>query len=219
MASMLDIREIYRFYRSGEEEVMALRGVSLNVDKGRLVAVVGPSGSGKSTLLSIAAGTDDPDGGSVRIDGTRLSHVTERARARLRARLVGVLAQNGNLLDHLTVAGNVRLAQTLAGRRDRERIDDVIAGVGLSHRAHAYPAQLSGGESARAGLAVALVNEPPVVIADEPTGELDEDSEHQLIKLLAARADAGAVVVVASHSMTVAERADQIVRLHDGRLS
>ncbi len=214
---MLQVEELYRFYRAGEEETLALRGVSLAVEAGEFVAVTGPSGSGKSTLLACLAGLDEPDGGAVRIAGTRISHRPQAERTSLRARLVGVLFQSGNLLGHLTVAANIDLAQRLAGRRDAGRRDALLHGLALTGRGRARPAQLSGGEAARAGLAVALANRPAVLLADEPTGELDRRTEHRVLGLLREQAGHGVAVVVASHSPAVAAAADRTITLEDGR--
>ncbi|WP_327049095.1 ABC transporter ATP-binding protein [Microbispora sp. NBC_01189] len=211
--------ELYRFYRAGEEETRALRGVSLEIEPGEVVAVTGPSGSGKSTLLACLAGLDDPDGGMVRIAGERISHRPDAERAALRARLVGVMFQSGNLVEHLTVAQNVELAQRLARRRDRSWRDAVLARLGLDGRAQARPSELSGGETARAGLAVALANRPALLLADEPTGELDEQTERRVLALLRDQAGERTGVVVASHSPAVRRVADRVIRLRDGRLA
>ena len=218
MAPALDASSLYRFFHAGEEETLALQGVSLTVGRGELVAVVGPSGSGKSTLLACLAGLDEPDGGCVLIEGERLSRRPEPERAALRARRVGVLFQSGNLLDHLTVAENVVLAQQVAGRPNPGRAAGLLEALGLARRAHARPAELSGGETARAGLAVALANDPAVVLADEPTGELDSASEARVLDLLWAHAAAGGAVVVATHSPAVAAAASRTLHLQDGRV-
>jgi len=218
MAAALDASSLYRFFHAGEEETLALQGVSLTVARGELVAVVGPSGSGKSTLLACLAGLDEPDGGCVLIEGERLSRRPEPERAALRARRVGVLFQSGNLLDHLTVAENVVLAQQVAGRPNPGRAAGLLEALGLARRAHARPAELSGGETARAGLAVALANDPAVVLADEPTGELDSASEARVLDLLWAHAAAGGAVVVATHSPAVAAAAARTLHLRDGRV-
>ena len=163
-----------------------------SVAAGEMVAVVGPSGSGKSTLLSLLAGLDEPDGGTVHVQGQRLSHQSEPVRARLRARMIGVLFQSGNLLPHLTVTGNIRpRAAPRASTPARPRIPDLLAGLGLTARAAAYPGELSGGELARAGLAVALANNPAVLLADEPTGELDAHTETQVLDLLGPAPNTG----------------------------
>lgn len=215
----LDAVSLYRFFRAGDEETLALRGVSLNVDAGEIVAVVGPSGSGKSTLLSLLAGLDEPDGGTVYVHGQRLSHQSEPVRAGLRARMIGVLFQSGNLLAHLTVTGNIEIAQRLADHAARPHIPDLLAGLGLSSRAAAYPGELSGGELARAGLAVALANNPAVLLADEPTGELDAHTETQVLHLLKTRADHGVAILVASHSPAVAAAANRVITLTDGQVT
>jgi putative ABC transport system ATP-binding protein len=219
MTPAVAARSLYRFYRAGDEETLALQGVSLTVAAGELVAVTGPSGSGKSTLLACLAGMDDPDGGAVHIAGRRISHQPERARTRLRAPLVGCLFQQDNLIAHLTVSQNIALAQRFAGRdrtaRDRRRA--LLTDLGLDHRSRALPAELSGGEVARAGLAVALANRPAVLLADEPTGELDGTTEARVLALLEDVTKDGTAVVVASHSPAVAAVARRVLRLDDGK--
>ena len=216
---ILDARDLYRFYHAGDEETLALRGVSLTAAPGELVAVMGPSGSGKSTLLACIAGLDEPDGGVVHIAGERMSRRPEAVRAAVRAGSIGLLFQNGNLIAHLDVAGNIRLAQELAGRADGDLADAILESVGLGARAHAWPAQLSGGELARAGLAVALANDPPLVLADEPTGELDSATSDEIVALLRRRTSAGCAIVAATHNSRLADAADRIVRLVDGRVA
>src|SRR3954452_20438525 len=217
--AVLQARELYRFYRAGPEEVLALRGVSLTVSAGEVVVIAGPSGSGKSTLLACLAGLDEPDGGQVRIAGELLSHRPEGERTLMRRRLVGVLRQSGNLVEHLSVVENVRLVQSLRGRRQSFLSpEDLLAQVGLTARAQAVAAELSGGELARAGLAVAVAADPPVRLADEPTGELDRITERRVLELLHATAARGAAVLVASHSPEVARTGDRLLRLTDGRL-
>lgn len=218
-AAAIEARSLYRFFRAGEEETLALQGVSLRLDRGEFVALVGPSGSGKSTLLSCLAGTDEPDGGTVRIGDARLSHQPEPVRARMRGRNVGLLFQSSNLLAHLTVHQNVVLAQRLARVAKAASAGSVLDSLSIAARARAYPSQLSGGELARAGLAVALANDPVVLLADEPTGELDHATERAVLDLLRVRAASGVAVLVASHSPAVASAADRVVRLADGRVA
>ena len=156
-APALQARDLYRFFRAGDDETLALRGVSLTVERGETVAVVGPSGSGKSTLLSCLAGLDEPAGGTVTVGGERVSHRPETDRARIRARRIGILMQSRNLLPHLGVRANIRLAQLASDQKDRlYDPDELLEQVGLSDRGRALPQELSGGELARAGLAVAL---------------------------------------------------------------
>jgi putative ABC transport system ATP-binding protein len=211
----LDARDLYRFFHAGDEEVLALRGVSLAVAPGEFVALVGPSGSGKSTLLSCVAGLDDPDGGVVRIQGERLSRRPESERSRLRGQSIGILLQSGNLLEHLTVIENIRLVQSFRGRYSRSP-EQLLDAVGLRHRAAATPTMLSGGEAARAGLATALARDPALLLADEPTAEVDAANEAALIELLAAEARRGMALVVATHSETLSAAAARVVRLSDG---
>jgi putative ABC transport system ATP-binding protein len=215
---MLRARDLYRFYRVGEEETLALRGVSIAVPAGQMLAVSGPSGSGKSTLLACLAGLDEPDGGSVYVHEARISHRPEHERAALRARHIGTLFQTANLLEHLTVRRNLELVQRIAGRRDRARADALLDAVGLTRRSGARPSELSGGEAVRAGLAVALANNPDVLIADEPTGELDGQSEAAVLQLIRDQADRGTAVVVASHSAAVTAMADQVINIRDGQV-
>ena len=214
---VLAARELYRFYRAGEEETLALRGVSLRVRRGETVAVVGPSGAGKSTLLACLAGLDEPSGGEVRVAGVRISHRLETERARLRARHVGVLLQSRNLLPHLTVRDNIRLAQHAVRGRPAVRAGALLEQVGLGRRAGALPRQLSGGELARAGLAVALANSPAVLLADEPTGELDEVTEELVLSMLRDRAADGCAVLIVTHSAQAVRGADRVITLDDGR--
>jgi putative ABC transport system ATP-binding protein len=212
---VLRVVSLYRFYRAGEEETLALRGVSLEVEPGELVAVVGPSGSGKSTLLACVSGTDEPSGGTVFVAGTRMSHQPAAMRARLRADHVGLLAQQHNLFEHLTVAQNVQLAQRFATQQGAAPAE-LLESLGLTNRAGAAPGQLSAGHLTRAGLAVAVANDPQLLVADEPTGELDESSEASVLTLLRRRAARGGAVLVASHSPAVRRAADRVVELRDG---
>lgn len=208
---------LYRFFRAGDEETLALQGVSFNLQAGEMVAVVGPSGSGKSTLLACLAGLDEPSGGTVWVGEQRMTNRRESERADLRAATIGLVGQDHNLFDHLTVLGNVRLTQRLT-RKVGPDPDELLTELGIHHRRRAYPSELSGGEAARAGLAVALANDPSVLIADEPTGELDEATELHILDLLRERAAAGKAVVVASHSAVVRQAADRVLTLDDGIL-
>ena len=214
----IEARELYRFYHIGDDETQALRGVSMQVSPGEIVAVVGPSGSGKSTLMACIAGLDEPDGGFVYINGERLTRRDEKARASLRARSIGILLQSGNLFDHLTVRQNVRLKMHLAGQNDDARIGEVLELVGISKRGHAYPTQLSGGEASRAGLAVALAPKPPILIADEPTGEVDSETEQRILALFEEHRKSGGAILIVTHSDTIARHADRIIRLQDGKI-
>ncbi|MFB9984372.1 ABC transporter ATP-binding protein [Mesorhizobium kowhaii] len=214
----LNAHELYRFFHIGDDETAALRGISLHLSPGEIVAVTGPSGSGKSTLLACMTGLDEPDGGYVEAAGVRLSRRSEAERARLRAANFGILLQSGNLFGHLTVEQNIRFQMLLAGRPDETRIRLLLESVSLAHRAQAFPTGLSGGETARAGLAVALAADPLVLVADEPTAEVDRDTESRLVEHFKARREAGLTTLLATHSKALAQTADRIIRLKDGRI-
>jgi putative ABC transport system ATP-binding protein len=218
MTAAVSVVDLYRFFHVGDTEVRALRGASLTVGSEEVVALVGPSGSGKSTLLACIAGLDEPDGGRVEVAGHRMTRRPEAERARLRARHVGVLQQSGNLFDHLTVEENVRLSLRLARVDGAGRSRQTLISVGLADRARALPSELSGGETARAGLAVALAADPAILIADEPTAEVDADTERQLIELIVARKRSGRAALIATHSMALGAAADRVYRIADGRI-
>ncbi|MET3901402.1 putative ABC transport system ATP-binding protein [Devosia sp. UYZn731] len=218
MTLVLAASGLYKFYHSGDEETAALRGVDLSLEAGSFTALMGPSGSGKSTLLACLAGLDDPDGGSVSVCGDIISRRPEPHRARLRARSIGMLMQNGNLLEHLSVTDNMRLQQLIAGKDSEKTRIDLLERLGLGHRAHALPSQLSGGESARAGLAVALSPAPALLICDEPTAEVDADAEQDIIGLLLQQSERGVAVLVATHSDLLAKATGTVIRLDDGKI-
>lgn len=214
----LEAFELYRFYHSGDDETAALRGVSLKLQAGQFLALMGPSGSGKSTLIACLAGLDEPDGGHVEVMGSRLSRRPEAVRSTLRAQHIGIMMQSGNLFEHLTVEGNMRLQMSLAGKNDVGRVDRLLEVMGIVQRRLAHPSQLSGGEAARAGLAVALSADPQVLLADEPTAEVDTATEDNILKLLRERCQAGAAILVATHSQALASAADRVLHIQDGRL-
>ncbi|MEW6629340.1 MAG: ABC transporter ATP-binding protein [Pseudomonadota bacterium] len=214
----LEAHELYRFFHIGDDETAALRGISLHVSAGEIVALVGPSGSGKSTLLACVTGLDEPDGGHVEVAGKRLTRRSEAERSRIRAESFGILLQSGNLFGHLSVEQNLRLQMLLAGTRNEDRIQALLESVDLLHRAGALPAELSGGEAARAGLAVALAADPPILVADEPTAEVDSDTESRLVGHFLARRRAGLATLLATHSNALAHKADRIIALRDGRI-
>jgi putative ABC transport system ATP-binding protein len=214
----LEARGLHRFHRRGGAEVAALLDVSLACEAGETVAVTGPSGSGKSTLLSLLAGLDDPDGGSVHIAGERLSHLPAAAAARVRARRIGVLTQGSSLFGHLSVLDNVRFAAAVrAGSGPTP--DELVDGLGLAAVRAAFPRTLSGGETARAGLAVALAGAPAVLLADEPTAEVSAGEEDAILDLLHDWRPAHGATVVVTHAEAVARRADRVLHLVDGRVA
>lgn len=211
--------ELYRFYHKEDAETAALRGVSLRLEAGEWVVVMGPSGSGKSTLLACLSGLDEPDGGHAEVMGQRISRRPEAQRAALRARHIGILMQSGNLFEHLTLENNIRLQMKLAGKPDSKHMDQLLETMGLQGRRHAMPAQLSGGEAARAGLAVALCTNPAILLADEPTAEVDAETEIRILDYLKQRRNTGGSMLIATHSPALAAYADRVISLQDGRLS
>ena len=210
--------KLARRYGEGAAVVDALRGVSLAIERGELVAVMGPSGSGKSTLLHILAGLDRPTAGDVSIDGTALSKLTDRELTLLRRRAIGFVFQFFNLLPMLTAEENVLLPLKLAGQRpDRAWVDEVIEKVGLTDRRTHRPAELSGGQTQRVAIARALITRPAIVFADEPTGNLDSRSGSEILELLRASAEEyGQTILSVTHEPRVSAVADRILLLADG---
>jgi len=217
-SAVLEARDLYRFYHTGDEETLALRGVSLRIGTGEVVAIAGPSGSGKSTLLACLAGLDEPDGGYVMVAGERMTRRPESVRSVLRARHIGILMQSENLLTNLSVADNIRLQLGLAGITDPAAMKIALQRAEITHRANAKPGQLSGGEMSRAALAVALSTDPALLLADEPTGEVDEETEQKLLGVLEERRNAGGATIIATHSEALIRWADRNINLLDGRI-
>ncbi len=217
---IIRLTDVIRVYRDGESEAIALRGVDLEIARGEVVAVMGRSGSGKSTLLQLIAASDTPTAGHVIVDGVDVSRATEKERAALRGRKIGLVFQRQNLVPFLDLVENVQLAATLAGVPvDARAARAGLARVGLEERADGRPGKLSGGEQQRAALAVVIVARPAILIADEITGELDSASAAALVDLvLDIREIDGITVVFATHDPLVAARADRIVELRDGRI-
>jgi putative ABC transport system ATP-binding protein len=212
-----------RRYRSGGETVTGLQDVSLTLGRGEIVAVVGPSGSGKSTLLYLLGGLDVPDSGSVEVDGVAWAALAGDERARFRRRACGFVVQGFALLPQATAAENVELPLLLDGAPAEERaplVAQALESVGLSDHGGKLPDQLSGGEQQRAAIARALVAGPAVVLADEPTGNLDSENGQAITRLLVSQArEQGAAVVLVTHDPAVAAHADRIVELHSGRVA
>ena len=217
-ARALVLRDVFRIFRMGPVETVALRGASMKIEAGEFVALVGPSGSGKSTLLHVAAGLDEPSAGTVEVAGEQFAGLDEDALLRLRRRLVGVVFQRDNLWPHLTALENVALPGRLAGRTDTaERSRQLLDDLGLAARAGNRPSELSGGEQQRVAVAAALINEPVLLAADEPTGELDRASEALVLDVLErARQKHGCALMIVTHSEEVAARAGRVVRMENG---
>ena len=204
----------------GAARVHILKGISLEVERGEAVGLVGPSGSGKSTLVKTIAGLEQPDSGQVVIDGTDLSRLDEDALARFRGRRIGIVFQSFHLVPTMTALENVALPLELAGMDDAfAKAGAELAAVGLGERLHHYPAQLSGGEQQRVAIARALVPNPAILVADEPTGNLDEGTGSSIIDLLfALKAERGATLVLVTHDLSLARRCDRTIRLRSGRI-
>ena len=210
---------LVKTYVQGDEEIRALRGVDVSVERGEFLAVTGASGSGKSTLLHILGGLDRPDGGQVWVEGTPLAELDDEKLALLRRRRLGFVLQFFNLLPTLTAEENAAFPLLLDGTDDAlDRARVSLERVGLSGRATHRPSQLSGGEQQRVALARALVTEPAVVLADEPTGNLDSRTGLEILELLKATAAAGQTIVMVTHDDKAARFADRIVGLTDGLL-
>jgi putative ABC transport system ATP-binding protein len=219
MTAVLDIRDLTRVHGAGAARVVALRGVSLTVAAGELVAVMGPSGSGKSTLLTIAGGLDSPTSGTVSVEGTDLGSLSRSALSALRRRSVGYVFQDFNLVPALTAAENVALPRELDGERpSRARVTALAAleEVGIAELADRFPDDMSGGQQQRVAIARAVVGDRRLVLADEPTGALDTETGEQVLALLRGRCDAGTAGVLVTHEARHAAWADRVVFLRDG---
>jgi putative ABC transport system ATP-binding protein len=213
-------RDLQRRFGEGPTAVDALRGVSLDVPAGQLVAVMGPSGSGKSTLMHLLAGLDKPTGGTVTIAGTEISQLDDAHLTRLRRDHIGFVFQFFNLLPMLTAEENVLLPETIAGQRpDRQWVNDLLDRTGIADRRTHRPSELSGGQQQRVAIARALVTRPTIVLADEPTGNLDSQTGGEILDLLRRSADDyGQTIVMVTHEARAAAIADRILFLADGRI-
>ncbi|MFQ5435880.1 MAG: ABC transporter ATP-binding protein [Anaerolineae bacterium] len=220
MTSILQTTDLRKQYQMGEVAVDALRGVDFTVEKGEFVAIMGPSGSGKSTLLHLLGGLDAPSDGEVALGGRRLARLSDDDITIVRRRQIGFIFQFFNLLPTLTAAENVALPLLIDGRsldEYRLRIDELLTLVGLGNRQDHKPDQLSGGQQQRVAIARALVTDPVIVLADEPTGNLDSESGTEILQLLRRACDEkGQTIVMVTHDPKAAEYADRIVRLKDG---
>jgi putative ABC transport system ATP-binding protein len=218
---LVKLRDVFKIYKEGTTETVALRGASMELPRGLMTSLVGPSGSGKSTLLSLVAGLALPSAGQVVVDGIDISRLGESERARLRAERIGVIFQSGNLIPFLSAVENVELAMDIAAKKGgRAQARAVLSELGLGSRLHHRPAQLSGGEVQRVAVAVALANDPDLLLADELTGELDSATAEQVMDLLTdAWRRREVTVLVVTHNRELAARADHRLRLVDGLVS
>ncbi|MCB8922858.1 MAG: ABC transporter ATP-binding protein [Ardenticatenaceae bacterium] len=215
------VDDIHKSYLMGKEAVPALRGVSLEIQRGEFVCLMGPSGSGKTTLLNIVGGLDEPSRGHVMVEGDNLVSLNENELARLRLQRMGFIFQNYNLLGNFTAQENVEAPMVLArmSRRDRQqRAHELLEKVDLGDRAHHYPSELSGGQQQRVAIARALANNPPILIGDEMTGDLDSVTGFAIMELVASLNKEGMTVVFVTHDPRMAEFASRVIELRDGKL-
>jgi putative ABC transport system ATP-binding protein len=216
---VLRARGLCKFYGKDESLVRAVDGIDLDVAAGETLAVMGPSGCGKSTLLHLRGGLDQPSAGEIRLAGQRLDQMGERALARLRRSAVGFVFQAFHLMDELTAAENVELPMLLDGRSPRaarRRAEDLLTQVGLTDRAAFLPAALSGGQRQRVAVARALANEPLIVLADEPTGNLDSAATLEVLRMFESLHAAGQTLVIVTHDARIAATADRLISMRDG---
>lgn len=220
MPKILKINGLEKTYTSGSKQLTVLQNISFDVEKGQTFSIIGPSGSGKTTLLGICAGLDKPNAGSVELCGHDLNTLNEDERALLRNKEVGFIFQNFQLLPTLTALENVSVPLELQGEKDASKnAAELLEKVGLIDRLHHYPSQLSGGEQQRVALARAFSNKPSILFADEPTGNLDEETGEKVIQLLfELNKDAGTTLVIISHDLDLANRTQQILRLKGGQI-
>ena len=217
---MIELSQVSKTVTSGGSPLTILHPTSFTIDRGRAVAITGPSGSGKSTLLGLIAGLDAPTSGRIILDGTDITAIGEEQLARLRGEKIGIVFQFFHLLPSLTAYENVLVPMEIAGARDAaSRARSLLEDVGLANRGHHYPSQLSGGEQQRVAIARALANDPPIVLADEPTGNLDSVTGRQVIELLVAvNRTRGRTLILVTHDHELAAFADETIALRDGRV-
>ena len=218
---MIELRGIKKIYRMGSQSLEALRGVSLTVGRGEFVSIMGPSGSGKSTLMNILGCLDTPTAGEYVLDSARVAGLTFDQLAAVRNRKIGFVFQNFNLMPYATAWENVELPMLFDGknaRKRRERVAELLAAVGLTDWRDHRPAELSGGQQQRIALARALANDPPILLADEPTGNLDSKSGEEIMAILMDLWRAGRTIVMVTHNDHIAARSQRIIRLLDGNV-
>ena len=218
---MIQLTGVSKWYQMGEVRVTALDKVSIEIGKGEFVVVLGPSGSGKTTLLNMIGALDVPSEGTVGINGRVLSNTTRRERFAFRREMVGFVFQTFNLFPTLTALENVQFVLDVAGEgKDSPRVAaEVLDAVGLGERLRHFPHQLSGGEQQRVAIARALAKKSPVILADEPTGELDFETGVQILELLRKQSETGKTVIIVTHNREIARVADRVIKLHSGRIA
>ncbi len=216
---MIQLQDITKVYPMGKRELTVLRGVTLHIESGEMVAIMGPSGSGKSTMLNLIGCLDTPTSGNYYLEGGEVSRLSSGELAGIRANKIGFVFQTFNLLPRLSALANVELGMRYAGGVDRQRAVEALARVGLSDRASHRPTELSGGEQQRVAIARALVKNPPLILADEPTGNLDSRSGAEIISILTAlHAEQNITLVMITHDDNIAHHCQRIVHLKDGQV-
>ena len=221
MSELIRIRDLAREYQMGEERILALRGVTLDIRRNEYVAIMGPSGSGKSTMMNLLGCLDTPTGGEYWLNGQEVSRLSDDQLARVRNREIGFVFQTFNLLPRATALHNVELPLVYAGGRGRERREraaTALARVGLEHRMEHRPNELSGGQRQRVAIARALVNDPSILLADEPTGNLDSVTSEEIMRVFGDLHAAGQTVIMVTHEPDIAAHAERVVVLRDGRV-
>jgi putative ABC transport system ATP-binding protein len=218
--SMIELENITKIYRMGNVEVPALRGVTLSIEQGEMVALIGASGSGKSTLMNIIGFLDKPTGGKYILEGVDVSQLNDNKLAEMRNRKIGFVFQTYNLLPRAAAVANVELPLIYGGgSQKRKRAVEALERVGLKARATHKPSELSGGEQQRVAIARALVNNPSIILADEPTGNLDSNATAEIVSIFCRLNREGITIVLVTHEMDVARQARRIVRLFDGKIT
>ena len=216
---IVQIEDVHKSFVMGKEAVPALRGVSLNVKRGEILCLMGPSGSGKTTMLNIIGGLDTPSRGHVSVDGNNVVELDEEKLAALRLRKMGFVFQNFNLLSNFTAVENVQVPMVLMGQRDPKRAKELLGLVGLGDRMTHYPSELSGGQQQRVAIARALSNDPPLLIGDEMTGDLDTQTSYEIMNLLVKlNKERGTTIVFVTHDPRMSTFAHRVINMRDGKL-
>lgn len=221
MAHLIDVRDMYKIYNPGENEVRALDGVNLTIDRGELIAIIGQSGSGKSTLMNMLGLLDEPTSGTYFLDGKDTKDLTDDEMSEIRNKQIGFIFQGFNLISSLTAQENVELPLVYRGMRADERhklSQEALERVGLENRKNHLPSELSGGQQQRVAIARAVAARPPIILADEPTGNLDSRSGVDVMRVLHELSEEGRTVILITHDNDIAETARRIVRIHDGKI-
>ncbi len=218
---MIELENLIKVYRRGEIEVIAIRDVSLKINKGEFALLIGPSGSGKTTFLHLLGGIDRPTAGKIIVNGRNIAFFNDKQLTEYRRKEVGMVFQFFNLIPTLTALENVMLPMQFIGKSREERkrrAEELLRMVGLWERKDHYPDEMSGGEQQRVAIAVAIANDPPLILADEPTGELDTETGMEIIKLFKKLNDEGKTVIIATHDMRLKQYATRILEIQDGKI-